>query len=681
MRHLLIYIFLFLSAFGFSNQKADINCLSVEANGDVTISWTSIDDDCSSFTSYEIYSASSYLGSYSLIQSISNISTSNYINIGAGANNNSIYYYIKTISACGSFCSDTLNTIFLEVTNPGNSSAQLDWNSLDTFPSTNQTVDYYIFRNINSSGYNLIDSVNSNTFSYNEDIYTCGEFISYKIGLNSISGCISFSNNDSSFFTDNKNPEPVFIDTVSVFLSSGKTILSWSKSPSPDVEGYWIYMETDPSVTFWTTLDTIYGANNTTFINNNSSASGHSEFYKVAPFDSCQNRGIISEYHGTIYAFPYFDDCLASVRLEWSHYKGWTDSVAQYKVYCKVDNNPEIFLGAVSGNVRQYIHSDIVGNSIYCYYVRAFNSTGTETSTSNLTCISPQTSSNPSILNADYATVDSYNSVKLSFTIDAESEIKFLKLLRSENIDGPYEQIAKLNKTSTNLSYIDYVDIMKDVYFYKTVANNKCDIDIKESNVANNIVLNVKNTSNLKHELSWNKYEKWAGDVSYYNIYRIIDDGPAVFIYQQFYGIYTYIDDLSEFDLEGLSGKFCYYVEAVEGDFNPYGIKGKSKSNIACAEQFPRVFIANAFTPNYDGINDVIIPYVLFASPLDYIFTIYNRWGEVIFSTNKPLVGWDGNNTVNGKKCSVGTYVYHIKFTSAENQTIEQSGNITLYNP
>lgn len=671
----------FLPAFVFSNQWADINCLSVSQNGDVTISWSSASDDCSSFTSYEIYSASSYSGAYSLIQSISNISSSNYIHIGAGANNGSVYYFIKTTSACGNFYSDTLNTIFLEVTNPGNSTADLNWNNMDSFPSINQIFDYYVFRNINSSGYVLIDSVNNNTLFYNEDIHTCGEYISYKIELKNSSGCLSISNSDSSFFTDNKNPEPVFIDTVSIFLSSGKTILSWSKSPSPDVEGYWIYMETDPNVTFWSPIDTVYGASNTTYINNNSSASGHSEFYKVAPFDSCQNRGIISEYHGTIYAFPYFDDCLASIRLEWSHYKGWTDSISQYKVYCRIDNSPDVFLGSVSGSTRQFTHTDIVGNSTYCYYVRAFNSTGTKTSTSNLTCISPQTSSNPSILNADYATVDSYNSVKLSFTIDTESEIKYLKLLRSKNIDGPYEQIAKLNRTSSKLSYIDYVDIMKDVYFYKTVANNKCGVDIKESNIANNIVLNVKNLSDLKHELSWNSYEDWLGDVGLVNIYRMIDDGPAILIEQQYGGNNIFIDDLSSIDIKGLAGKFCYYLEAVEGDFNPYGIQGKSKSNIACAEEPPKIFMPNAFTPNYDGINDVLFPNVLFASPVDYVFKIYNRWGEVVFSTNNPSEGWNGNNTLNGKRCAVGTYVYYIYFSTAENKIIEQSGQVTLYNP
>lgn len=679
MRHLLILILLFPLVV-FSNQWTNINCLSVAENGDVTISWTAVTDDCSSFASYEIYTSSTLTGAYSLIQTISDKAIETYTHIGSGSNLGSNYYYIKTTSACGSFFSDTLNTIFLDVTDPLNSTSQLNWNEMNSLPVTGQSSYYYIYRK-NTTSYYLLDSISADTLNYNEEIYVCGKMISYKIGLKNSAGCISFSNSDSSFFTDNKKPNLVLIDTVSVFFNSGKTIISWTKSTSPDVAGYIIYMVNDANASIWPELDTIDGADNTTYIFNNSSASYYSEFYRVAPFDTCRNKGALSNYHGTIYVFPYFDDCLASIRLEWNYYTGWPDSVSQYKIYCRINNEPEIFLGAVSGNVRQFTHKNILGNSSYCYYVRAFNSNSTKTSTSNLTCRTTETSSNPSVLNADYATVNSYNDIKLSFTIDAESEIKYLRLMKSESIDGAYEQIAKLNKTSTNLTYTDYADIMHNVYFYKTIAINKCDVEIKESNIANNIILKIKNISNLKHELSWNSYYDWLGDVSYFNIYRTIDDGPALLIFQQYYGIYTYIDDLSELDLNDLSGKFCYYIEAVEGDFNPYGIKGKSKSNIACAEQFPRVFVANAFTPNYDDINDVITPNVLFASPNNYSFKIFNRWGEVIFATNKPSEGWNGNNTVNGKRCATGTYVYHIYFTTAENEVFEQSGNITLYNP
>ena len=52
-------------------------------------------------------------------------------------------------------------------------------------------------------------------------------------------------------------------------------------------------------------------------------------------------------------------------------------------------------------------------------------------------------------------------------------------------------------------------------------------------------------------------------------------------------------------------------------------------------------FMANAFTPNGDGLNDVFKP-MLFGVIKQYRFAVYNRWGKEVFQTNEPLKGWDG---------------------------------------
>lgn len=53
-------------------------------------------------------------------------------------------------------------------------------------------------------------------------------------------------------------------------------------------------------------------------------------------------------------------------------------------------------------------------------------------------------------------------------------------------------------------------------------------------------------------------------------------------------------------------------------------------------------YIPNSFTPNGDGINDIFKPQ-LFGSVVKFEFIIYNRFGEVIFKTNKLNDGWQGN--------------------------------------
>jgi gliding motility-associated-like protein len=54
-------------------------------------------------------------------------------------------------------------------------------------------------------------------------------------------------------------------------------------------------------------------------------------------------------------------------------------------------------------------------------------------------------------------------------------------------------------------------------------------------------------------------------------------------------------------------------------------------------------YAPTAFTPNGDNKNDVFKPFV-FGSVKQYQFTIFNRWGEVVFRSTELQKGWDGKN-------------------------------------
>jgi gliding motility-associated-like protein len=72
----------------------------------------------------------------------------------------------------------------------------------------------------------------------------------------------------------------------------------------------------------------------------------------------------------------------------------------------------------------------------------------------------------------------------------------------------------------------------------------------------------------------------------------------------------------------------------------------------------PKFVIPNAFSPNGDGLNDVL---EIFAQDItDFSLTVYNRWGEVIFIAPNRKVFWDG--TQNGKVVPDGNYVCVIKY-------------------
>jgi gliding motility-associated-like protein len=86
-------------------------------------------------------------------------------------------------------------------------------------------------------------------------------------------------------------------------------------------------------------------------------------------------------------------------------------------------------------------------------------------------------------------------------------------------------------------------------------------------------------------------------------------------------------------------------------------------------------YIPSSFTPNGDGVNDFFRAIPVGVASTEY-FRIYNRFGQLIFQTNKWLKGWDGN--YQGKKQPMGTYIWTVKGLSTKGTVIEKSGTVLL---
>ncbi len=85
-------------------------------------------------------------------------------------------------------------------------------------------------------------------------------------------------------------------------------------------------------------------------------------------------------------------------------------------------------------------------------------------------------------------------------------------------------------------------------------------------------------------------------------------------------------------------------------------------------------YFPNAFSPNGDGKNDV---YRAHGDLIKYFtMKIFNRWGELVYSTNDYTEGWDGN--YKGAKAPMSVYVYTATVTWMNNLTRDYKGNITL---
>lgn len=89
----------------------------------------------------------------------------------------------------------------------------------------------------------------------------------------------------------------------------------------------------------------------------------------------------------------------------------------------------------------------------------------------------------------------------------------------------------------------------------------------------------------------------------------------------------------------------------------------------------PTVFVPSAFTPNGDGLNDIIRP-IIVGTEKFYYFSVYNRWGQLLFSTSKIADGWNG--IYNGRQQPSGTYVYVIKGFDYTGKEYYKKGSFVL---
>jgi gliding motility-associated-like protein len=89
----------------------------------------------------------------------------------------------------------------------------------------------------------------------------------------------------------------------------------------------------------------------------------------------------------------------------------------------------------------------------------------------------------------------------------------------------------------------------------------------------------------------------------------------------------------------------------------------------------PDIYMPTGFTPNGDGKNDKFKPFPVGIVKLNY-FRVYNRWGQLIFSTNVLHEGWDGR--LGGVEQSGGTYVWMVQGVTRDGRQITKKGTVTL---
>jgi gliding motility-associated-like protein len=87
------------------------------------------------------------------------------------------------------------------------------------------------------------------------------------------------------------------------------------------------------------------------------------------------------------------------------------------------------------------------------------------------------------------------------------------------------------------------------------------------------------------------------------------------------------------------------------------------------------IFVPEGFSPNGDGVNDVLRPRLVGIRRLIH-FKIFNRWGQLMYETGREGQGWDG--IYRGVKQPLETYVWMIQAEDIEGNIIKRTGSTLL---
>lgn len=115
----------------------------------------------------------------------------------------------------------------------------------------------------------------------------------------------------------------------------------------------------------------------------------------------------------------------------------------------------------------------------------------------------------------------------------------------------------------------------------------------------------------------------------------------------------------TQYILKGYNSKSCYSSDTI---------------NVIVVEDCGEMYVPNAFTPNNDGVNDIL--YVRGICLQSLTFMVFNRFGEKVFETADQSVGWDG--TFKGQAINTSVFVYRLEGKTYDGKGFSAKGNITL---
>lgn len=463
----------------------------------------------------------------------------------------------------------------------------------------------------------------------------------------------------SSDTVSNAFPNDVTISFVSV--ENGQVHVQWADNQSPQTSAYLIYRLIGGNVDL---IDTVF--NSLDYVDIGADPQSRSETYYILAMDPCGNTSAFVSPHRTIFLQVEQDFCLRQMQLSWNAYEGWP-GVSSYQVWVSKDGEPYALAASLPQGSTTYAFQDLKTGSDYCFYVEAVAEGVPYSSASNEVCLSANVAAEPVQLALLNASVNPEGQVEINWQWDEEIPYQSARL---DWNDGASISLDVSSPLSFFGSYLhEQANPEKAPQGYALWVENECGESFSGGQVQTIFLEAEAQADGVL--LRWTAFSLSHAEVSAYKLYRE-EEGQWQLVQQLGPLQFEFFDESVE-----PTATSCYRLEALyQLDLPDGGLyNGSSFSNLACAIPEVKVYLPNVFAP--EGTNNRFIPGFSATSLLSgYELQIFDRYGQLVFQTDNPQLGWDGS--FRGRPMPMDTYVYRLHLVTSEGKVLEKKGSLVL---
>jgi gliding motility-associated-like protein len=216
--------------------------------------------------------------------------------------------------------------------------------------------------------------------------------------------------------------------------------------------------------------------------------------------------------------------------------------------------------------------------------------------------------------------------------------------------------------STTQTSYIYPMPVMSERWYFRLAYRDNCNgLSALSPSAANMLV--TANDLQRNMLISWNPFRGWASGVTSYTLEKFDRDLNLI---TRIRGLTStnFLDNIIDSDEQGI----IYRVTALGND------NRTSISNDLFVKLPPVIEFPTAFTPNGDNRNDFFRVFGKFIA--EYELFIFNRWGNVVYYSQEPMRGWDGD--FQSQQAPAGVYIYKVNVIDENGDKHTKEGNFIL---